>query len=126
MNRSVLKIAALIAAICLAGGCTPGPRKAAAVNPEQARSALKSALDAWKEGKSLESLKSASPAIVAGDIDWMQGKKLTSYEVLGDGTPQDANLRVEVKLTFEGSAEPKKAIYIVGTDPQITVFRALE
>lgn len=83
--------------------------------------ALKTTLDAWKAGETIDSLKTKTPPITAQDFDWMAGKKLTAYEVVGEGVPQDANLRVEVKLTIDGSE--KKVAYIVGTDPQLTVFR---
>lgn len=107
-------------------GCSTDPPKVAAVKPEEARAALKSTLDAWKAGKTIDSLSTENPPIVAQDMDWMQGKKLTSYEVVGDGTPQDANLRCEVKLTLAGDPTEKKVFYIVGTSPKLTVFRAFE
>jgi hypothetical protein len=120
------KIVAVCAAVLLVVGCSSNGPVAAPVQPEQARAALRTTLDAWKAGKPIESLTTASPPIVAQDFDWIGGKKLTSYEVVGDGIPQDANLRCEVKLTLEGAASEKKVFYIVGTDPKITVFRAFE
>jgi hypothetical protein len=124
MKSELLRIAVLVAATAVLVGCTPGPKKAGPVVPDQARAALKTTLDAWKDGKAIDSLKSAEPSIVAQDMDWLAGKKLTSYEVLGDGVAQDANLRIDVNLTLEGSATPKKVAYIVGTYPLLTVFRA--
>ena len=75
-----------------------------------------------------ESLASASPAIVAQDFDWMQGKKLASYTIEGEGVPQDANLRVDVELTLDegGAASKKRVAYVVGTDPTLTVFRSFD
>lgn len=112
--------------LLLTGGCSNDPPKVAAVKPEEAKAALKSTLDAWKAGKPIDSLGSGNPPIVAQDMDWIQGKKLAAYEVVGDGTPQDANLRCEVKLTFESDPTVKKVFYIVGTSPKLTVFRAFE
>jgi methylthioribose-1-phosphate isomerase len=126
MQSWIIRGAAICTALLLLAGCNTDPPKVAAVNPGEAMAALKTTLDAWKGGKSMESLGTASPPIVAQDIDWMQGKKLTSYEVVGDGIPQDANLRVEVKLTLEGEAKERKVFYIVGTSPKLTVFRAFE
>jgi hypothetical protein len=120
------RVATDFAAILLVAGCSPGPQVAAKVDPEAARTALRTTLDAWKAGKPIEFLSAGSPSIVAQDFDWMQGKKLASYEVLGEGTPQDANLRVEVKLTLDGDTAAKKVAYIVGTSPKLTVFRAFE
>ena len=72
--------------------------------PEKAREALRTALDAWKAGAKIESLATGSPEIIAQDFDWMQGKKLVSYKVEGDGLPQDANLRVDVELELADDA----------------------
>lgn len=126
MKSWILKSAGFCAALLLVVGCSSDPPKAAAVNVDTAKAALKTTLDAWKAGNTIDSLGSGSPAIVAQDMDWMAGKKLSSYEVVGDGIPQDANLRVEVKLTLDGDSAEKRVFYIVGTDPKVTVFRAFE
>lgn len=110
-------------------GCSDGPARAAPVDPAKAKTALLTALDAWKAGKSIDSLAKEEPSIIAQDFDWMARKKLAKYQVQGDGKAQDANLRVPVKLTIlDGDGEPqeKTVIYIVGTDIKLTVFRALE
>jgi hypothetical protein len=125
MIRNNRRSALACAAILLLAGCSSVPPVAAPVDPEKARAALRTTLDAWKAGKPIESLTSEGLPIVAQDFDWMQGKKLASYEVLGDGTPMDANLRVEVKLAFDDGGD-KKVAYIVGTSPKVTVFRAFE
>jgi hypothetical protein len=126
MKSWIFRSAAIVAALLWVAGCSSDPPNVAPVKPEAARAALKTTLEAWKAGKTADSLGSENPAIVAQDVDWLQGKKLTAYEVVGDGIPQDANLRVEVKLTLDGEAKEKKVFYIVGTDPKLTVFRALE
>ncbi len=125
MSSRLLAAAALLAAI----GCGRGPGRAAPVEPEKARAALAAALDAWKAGRPIDSLRQESPPIVAQDFDWMAGAKLVSYELVGDGKPEDANLRIQVRLTVQGAqgkAAPKTVTYVVGTDPALTVFRALE
>jgi hypothetical protein len=122
------RIACVVICAALAG-CPGGPRTAAPVEPDTARTALKTTLDAWKAGQDSASLAQASPPIIAQDLDWMTGAKLMNYELIDDGTPEDANLRVRVKLTLrdaQGKETTKTAIYVVGTDPKITVFRALE
>ena len=108
----------------LAPGCSPGPQKAAAVDAEQARQALGTALDAWKAGKKPGDLKSGSPPITVQDLDWEGGAKLTSYELAGEGTLDNANLRIPVVLMIAGG-QPKEVSYVVGTSPSITVFREL-
>lgn len=125
MSGRSLMITLMGLSIAAVFGCSRIPSKAGPVSPEKARAALKTTLDAWQAGKTAESLAQESPAIIAQDLDWLQGKKLKSYKVLRD-TEQDANLRVEVEIQLDGSDSPRKAVYIVGTDPKLTVFRALE
>lgn len=116
---------ALATSSTLLSGCS-GPAKSARVEPSRAREALRTALESWKKGEPIESLKSASPPIVAQDFDWMAGSKLVGYEVTGDGKDDDANLRIPVRLTLrntQGAEVQKSVSYVVGTSPAITVFR---
>ncbi|HYH67852.1 MAG TPA: hypothetical protein VD866_24355 [Urbifossiella sp.] len=120
--------AAALAAVILLAGCSVGPKLAAPVEPDKARAALRTALDAWKAGKPIGSLTEASPPIVAQDFDWLAGAKLDDYAVLDD-KESDANLRVRVQLTVrpaQGAVAKKTVTYVVGTDPSLTVFRAME
>ncbi len=105
-------------------GCGGGPA-ASPVNANLARETLRTTLDAWKEGRAIGTLVSQSPSIVAQDFDWMAGVKLESYEFVNDGVPQDANLRVPVRLKLKDKGL-KNVSYIVGTDIKLTVFRAME
>lgn len=120
------RLAAL--AVVLLAGCSVGPKLAAPVEPDKARAALRTALDAWKAGKPIDSLAEANPPIVAQDVDWLAGAKLEDYAVLDD-KEADANLRVRVQLTVrpaQGAPAKKTVTYVVGTDPKLTVFRAME
>lgn len=106
-------------------GCS-SPANPNPVQPDKARDALKTTLDAWKNGDPIDSLKSASPPIVAQDMDWMGGAKLMAYEVAGDGDDDAANLRIPVKLTLrspQGREVKKQVKYLVSTSPSVTVFR---
>lgn len=121
------RLAAL--AVVLLAGCSVGPKLAAPVEPDKARAALRTALDAWKAGKPIGSLAEASPPIVAQDFDWLAGAKLDDYAVLDEGKAEDANLKVRVRLAVrpaQGAAVKKTVTYVVGTDPKLTVFRAME
>ncbi|WZO99280.1 hypothetical protein EP7_000879 [Isosphaeraceae bacterium EP7] len=116
---------AFMAFVFLIFGCNEQER-AAPVEPAKAREALVQALECWKRGEPIETLKSASPPIVAQDFDWMAGKKLAAYEVAGKGKDDDANLRIPVKLTLltpQGQQSTKSVNYVVGTSPALTVFR---
>jgi len=110
----------------LATGC--GDRiSAAPLDTTKARDALKTTLDAWKSGADASTLKSNSPAIVAQDLEWLGGAKLVDYQIEGEGTPVDSNLRVSVKLTLKGrdGTEATKSVnYLVSTSPALTVFRS--
>lgn len=115
--------------VCGLSGCGPdGPPVAAPVEPEMARAALRSTLEAWKAGRKPADMMATDPPVVAQDMDWTAGTRLVGYELLDD-QPMDANLRANVKLTLHptgGKETVKTVAYIVGTDPKLTVFRALE
>jgi hypothetical protein len=126
-DRSLIAtlLCTLLGTLVLAG-CGSGPYESAPVNPEIARETLNAALDSWKNGETVESLKEDSPSIVVQDFDWSGGAKLLEYEVLDDGKPESANLVAKVKLSLEGkdgTKSEKTVTYVVGTAPVLTVFR---
>jgi hypothetical protein len=109
-------------------GCETGPRKAGAVDAKLARKALETTLNTWKRGEEPKSLRAATPAIIAQDRDWEAGRKLVDYQLVGEGMDDTANLRYPVKLTIrneKGTAISLDVIYVIGTDPVITVFREI-
>ena len=124
--------ACLIAlATLLLPGCS-GYSSAKAVDVPQAKDALKIALDAWKKGETSQSLASSSTPMTVQDFEWDQGVKLVDYQLVTEGRADGPNLRVEVKLTTigepakgkkESKSVEKKASYVVGTSPRLTVFR---
>lgn len=121
--RRTVRTALLAALAAIACGCSTGAPHA--VDEEAARAALRTTLDAWKEGKTPDSLQSASPAIVAQDMEWASGAKLIDYSVVGDKAA-DANLDARVKLTTvsaRGKKIQREAKYLVTTSPAVTVFR---
>jgi len=121
--RHLFRIVGLVCLIACTG-CGGGP-VAGPVNAGLARETLRTTLDAWKEGRAIDTLVNQSPSIVAQDFDWMAGAKLESYEFANEGVPQDANLRVPVRLKLKDKGL-KSVNYIVGTDIRLTVFRAME
>ncbi len=40
--------------------------------------------------------------MIVQDFEWESGAKLLDYQLVDDGKPYDANLRVQVKLTLAG------------------------
>ena len=113
----------VVATAVAASGCGSGV--AHPVDPDRAMTALKTALDAWKDGKDPESLKTSDTPMVVQDMEWQSGAKLVDYQVEGDGSPADANLNVRVKLnlTAKGKKVQRDAHYLVTTSPAVTVFR---
>ncbi len=119
--------ALLIGSALLVVGCEQGFRPTS-LDAKKARAALTTTLNAWKRGEAASTLQSASPPIVAQDLDWLTGSKLVDFQVEGDGTPMDSNLRVPVKLNLQtpkGSNVTRSVAYLITTDPALTVFRAM-
>jgi hypothetical protein len=114
-----------VLALVLLSGCS-GPSRANAVDTPLARESLKVALDHWKKGEDPKSLQSSATPMTAKDYEWDSGAKLLDYQVL-DEKEEDVNLRVQVKITLsqqgKSKAVEKKASYVVGTSPRLTVFR---
>jgi hypothetical protein len=115
-----------VLAVLVLAGCS-GASRAAAVDPPLAREALKTALDHWKNGEDPKSLESSAIPMTAQDFEWASGAKLIGYQILDEGKVEDANLRVQVKITLgpqgKSKAVEKTASYVIGTSPSVTVFR---
>ena len=103
-----------------------GSSRANRSTPSLARESLKIALDHWKKGEDSKTLQASATPMVAKDYEWDAGAKLLDYQIL-DERSEDANLRVQVKITLsqqgKSKAVEKKASYVVGTSPSVTVFR---
>ena len=122
---SLAWLVALIAIEFLAG-CGVRER-AAPLDVEVAREALKASLEAWKKGDSPNILKSGS-SIIAHDPDWIAGARLVTYASDGDDKRVAENLFVPIKLTLKlknGKQTTKNVTYVIGTSPQVMVFRSL-
>jgi hypothetical protein len=120
------KSIAVIALSCVAG-CGSGPPKPA--DPAAARDALDRALVAWKDGKSVESLKDADPPIVVSDHLWKNGSRLVKYQIEPGDRREGADQIFRVVLWLEnekakGKEKEEKTEYTVGTNPILTVVRA--
>lgn len=118
-------LAPLLATLLMAGCAeTIAPT---ALDPSKAREALKTTLETWKKGDAPDTLKTASPAITAQDLDWLSGAKLVDYQIKDDGKGIDSNLKVPVQLTMkskDGKDVVKNVHYLVTTSPSLTVFRS--
>lgn len=123
-TRCALTLVFLVSLAGCGGSGSPHP-----VDADEARSTLQSVLQSWQDGDTPESWSQRSPEVVVQDLEWQSGSKLESFEILGEGNPQDANLHCDVKLnlvTPEGEQVERTVTYLVGTSPTLTVFRKIE
>ncbi len=89
---------------------------------------LKTSLEAWKKGDPPDTLKNGSPSIIAQDPDWVTGARLVAYTLDADDKRGAENLFVPVKLTLKlknGKQATTNVTYVIGTSPQVMVFRSL-
>ncbi|MFO1001244.1 MAG: hypothetical protein U0936_12945 [Planctomycetaceae bacterium] len=117
----------LLLGLCMFVGC--GEQRAAPVDPVLAKKSLVEVMEHWKSGGAIEALRKRQPEIVAQEMWWSQGRKLIGFQLVGEGRVEDANWFCDVELEVsdgEGKEPVKKTFtYVVGTDPVITVFRAI-
>jgi hypothetical protein len=108
----------------LAPGCGKAPSEPA--DPDQARQALRAALDAWQNGEAPEALKDRDPPVFVNDRDWQAGHRLTGYRLKGDGTYYGAQFRCSVVLSFgagRGKPSEKTVKYLIDTHPRVVIVR---
>ena len=107
--------------LMIGGGC--GNRATASLpSDEVARTALESALKAWRDGGKPGALAGTDPPVQVLDTPWGLGDRLKSYEILGEeaGT---AERQFSVRLVL---SKPEKVqevkYYVIGQGP-VMVFR---
>lgn len=120
MLRSSILFLALITVFAI--GCAKKGNVKDYIPPQDAaQKALTAALEAWKSGKAPDQIGATAPAIVAQDVQWSAGKKLTAFEIVGPATGDDQNQRFTVKLTLDGGTPQETTYVVLGKDP-IWVF----
>jgi hypothetical protein len=111
----------LLAALALGcGGQTPA-------DPDQARATLTMALDAWRDGRTIDEVTNGSPPITVADPAWKAGFKLSRYEVAETTRAAGFDLKMPVQLWLEdakGKAVQENVKYTVSVQPARTVIRA--
>jgi hypothetical protein len=118
----------LLVALCLCfiPACGKGPAAPADVN--QAGSALQTALDAWKSGKSQKDLAEQNPSIIMNEDDWRVGKRLIHFEIKDAGVLTGRQVVSKVQIQLEdkdGKKEDCNATYVIDTTPRIVIVRDL-
>ena len=110
----------IAAGVAGCGGQTPA-------DPDEARATLTRALDAWRDGRTIEDVTKLSPSIAVADPSWTAGLKLSRYEVAETGRATGFDLKIPVELWLEdskGKEVREKVKYTVSTKPARTVIRA--
>ncbi len=103
---------------CVLSGCNRADRNELDILPEtdRARTALETALTAWKNGEKMGSIKGQGHGIEVADRVWRAGKKLSAFEIVG-AEDKPGPRWFSVRLTLKG-ARPKQVRYaVVGIDP---------
>lgn len=113
----------LLLSLVSTSGCGAGNTL---VEEDLARATLERTLEHWKSGGSVEDCRLWTPPVVVGTSPWSDNAKLVEYQI-GESRAFDANLFVNVELTLEISGRRETSVeqYCVGTDPVLTVFRAM-
>jgi hypothetical protein len=116
-----LALGAAVVLLILGSSCG-GP----SMNPsaDRARTALEASLNAWREGEKPGNIEGTNPPVQAVDNEWTNGRKLESFEILGE-QPSESDKRFTVKLTYTAATKvkPEEVLYIVVGVSPIAVFR---
>jgi hypothetical protein len=111
---------AIAAGLAGCGGQTPA-------DPNEARATLSKALDAWRDGRTIDDVNNGSLSIVVTDPSWKAGFKLSRYQVADTAAATGFDLKIPVELWLEdpkGKAVQEKVKYTVSTKPARTVIRS--
>lgn len=124
MKRSLTVTCLALLALPFVGGC--GPSAPPPADAAVARQTLHTAMDAWKNKESVDSLQSRQPPIYVSEHEWGNRYTLVDYKVDEKDEPFGADLRCKVQLTLKdkkGKEFKKTATYSVGTNKKLTVVR---
>ncbi|MCY2962450.1 MAG: hypothetical protein NT069_02155 [Planctomycetota bacterium] len=122
-STPIALLLALFLTSVFAGGCGRGASEESYKPQESvAKTALETALSAWKGGRAGPGRFEQTPALQVVDTEWEGGAKLSDFEI---GTVEEfgASRKIQVKLKLAGGTAPVEVNYIVvGKDP-LWVFR---
>ena len=112
----------VITAVVIGGlaGCETGHARYTPTKGE-ARTALETALTAWRDGKSFGTI-DATPAVHVADTAWQAGEQIEAFEIGEEEDSGDGTKQFPVKLTKKKAKTAQQMRYVVhGRDP-IWVF----
>jgi hypothetical protein len=110
-------------ALCLLPACSR--RLDPPADAAEADKALRTALEAWKNGQSQEELEKGRPSILMNEDDWRAGKRLIDFR-MGEGTLSGRQVRCRVRIKLQetnGKAVERQATYVIDTTPRVVIVR---
>ncbi len=125
-TRQIYSLTGLLASAVLMGvcaGCASKGYDKYYPSEDKARQALEAALNAWRDGKKPGSVEGAPVPVQVVDSEWLHGKRLQSYEIVGE-EPNEGPRVFSVRLTLQRPAGQQATVryYVVGKDP-LWVYR---
>jgi hypothetical protein len=118
----MIRVSFISLSLCLLLGC--GQHDVSDI--DRAGPALRTALEAWKGGKSQDDLANQSPSITMNEDDWREGKILLDYTLEDQGAMKGRQVvwRAQIKLQDKsGKTEDRRATYVIDTTPQMVIVR---
>ncbi len=103
MNHSSIRATLGCLAASLAMAIPAGCGGLKPTDPDQARETLSLALNAWRDGRSMDDVTTGSPPITVADPSWKAGYKLTGYQVSEATKTVGFDLNIPVELDSPGS-----------------------
>jgi hypothetical protein len=123
LARTAVVLAWICAALA-AVGC--GGKTDALARPKSAadlRPNLEAALEAWKSGKTPDSLNDQTPPIKVTDSAWKGGQQIESYTIVNNKPAGDRAQLFTVKLSFRQPKREQEVNYVVSGNDPVYVFR---
>lgn len=112
--------------LCLPGLGCQGRGLPAQTPGDAGQAALISALDAWKGGATLQSLRDGRPPIHVADEDWLAEYVLTDFRIDGEPRSHGGSVAIPVHLSLtdpQGRQVEREVVYTVATQPRISIVR---
>jgi hypothetical protein len=120
MPRSFIITCFLLMPVLGCGGGSLPPM----ASPDQARSALTTALEAWKSDASIEALTKRQPPIYFNEPRLKSDAKLLNFQLRDSHEMYGQSVRIEVDMTFQqkdGTTKERKVSYLIDTSPAIVI-----
>mgnify|MGYP006972406000 CR=1 FL=1 len=115
MSRRLASILIPVLVAGCAGESAPVPET------ENAKAALRQALETWKAGKPASLLASSTPKIDVVDFDWRGNAVLTDFQIGGEESGQGTRT-LAASITLKGKPSRNVKYMVLGSDP-IQIYR---